>query len=105
MVAVDIFDPLNFVTVIVLAFAIVLFLAGIFTAYFGNGKSRKAGILMLICGIAIGVVWAVLSGSGTNPPLNVNLLDVFLSALGTMIAVLIGAIVALAIFLIAVMKS
>ena len=104
MVAVDIFEPLNFVTVIVLAFAIALFLAGVFTAYFGNGKSRKAGFLMLIVGLAIGIIWGVLSGGG-SAPLNVNLLDVFLSALGTMIAVLIGAIVALAIFLVAVMKS
>jgi hypothetical protein len=39
---------LAFVTILLLLFALFLFLAGIFTAYFGSGKSRAIGVLL--CG-------------------------------------------------------
>ena len=98
-------EVLDFITVIVLAFAIVMVLAGLFTAYFGNGKSRIAGVIMLIVGLIVGIVWSLLAGSGDLVKLDVNVWEVFLDALINLIGILIGALVAVAIFLVAVLKS
>ena len=100
-------EILDFVTVIVLAFAIVMVMAGVFTAYFGSGKSRTSGIIMLVAGIAVGVLWVFLcNGFGMDPIIeNVDVWNVFLGAFIDMVGVLIGAIAAVAIFLVAVLKS
>ena len=100
-------EILDFVTVIILAFAAMLVLAGLFTAYFGNGKSRTMGFLMLIGGIVVGVLWVFLChGFGSDPIIeNVAVLDVFVSALIDLVGVLIGSIIAVAIFLFAILKS
>ena len=100
-------EILDFVTVAILAFAIMMVLAGLFTSYFGSGKSRTAGFIMLIVGIAVGVLWVFLcNGFGSDPIIeNVAVLDVFLDALIDLIGVLIGAIVAVIIFLVAILKS
>lgn len=97
---------MEFVSVVVLAFAAVLLLAGLFTAYFGTGKSRTVGIIMLVAGLAVGIVWAVLcSCSGIEVFEKVPLKDTVLRALANLAGVLIGALVAVAIFLVGVMKS
>ena len=100
-------EILNFVTVIILAFAIVMVMAGLFTAYFGSGKSRTSGIIMLIAGIAVGVLWVFLcNGFGMDPIIeNVDVWNVFFSAFIDMVGVLIGAIAAVAIFLFAILKT
>ena len=98
---------MDFVTVMVLAFAIFLVLAGIFTAWFGNGKSRMAGIIMIVAGAVVGVVWALLCGAFDvmDPVIKVNVADVFVNALINFLGVLVGALVAVGIFLLAVLKS
>lgn len=98
---------LDFVTVIILAFAAMLVLAGLFTAYFGNGKSRTMGFLMLFGGIIIGVLWVFLChGFGSDPIIEgVDVWNVFLDAVINLAGALIGVIVAVAIFLVAVLKS
>lgn len=100
------FDIWNFLTVIVLVFALVMLLAGIFTAYFGSGKSRIVGVVLLLVGLIVGFAWAYLTGWSTIEPFcNVQLWDVFYTALINILAALIGALIAVAIFLVAVMKS
>ena len=98
---------LDFVTVVILAFAIMMVMAGVFTAYFGSGKSRTMGIIMLIVGIAVGILWVFLcNGFGSTPIIEgVDIWNIFYNALIDLIGVLIGAIVAVAIFLVAVLKS
>ena len=100
-------EILGFVTVVILAFAIMMVLAGLFTAYFGSGKSRTAGFIMLVVGIAVGVLWVFLcNGFGSDPIIDgVDVWNVVLSALIDLIGVLIGTIVAVAIFLVAGLKS
>lgn len=100
-------QALDFVTVIILAFAVVMVMAGVFTAYFGSGKSRTAGILMLVAGIVVGVLWVFLcNGFGMTPVIkDVDVWNVFLNALVDIAGALIGAIAAVAIFLVAVLKS
>ena len=91
----------------ILAFAFVLVLAGLFTAYFGNGKSRTAGIIMLLTGVVIGVLWVFLChGFGSDPIIEgVSIWNVFVDAIINILAAFIGAVVAVAIFLVAVLKS
>ena len=103
----DNMQVLDFVTVIILAFAAMLVLAGLFTAYFGNGKSRTMGFLMLIGGIIVGVLWVFLChGFGSTPVIEgVDVWNVFINALIDIGGALIGAIAAVAIFLVAVLKS
>ena len=100
-------EVLDFVSVIILAFAVILLLAGLFTAYFGNGKSRMTGILMLVCSIVVGILWIFLCGGfGTDAIIkDVDIWNVFLNALIYIAGALIGAIVAVGIFLVAVLKS
>ena len=100
-------DILDFVTVAILAFAIMMVLAGLFTAYFGSGKSRSAGFVMLVVGIAVGILWVFLChGFGSDPIIEgVDVWNVFFNALIDLIGVLIGTIAAVAIFLVAVLKS
>ena len=38
----------EFVSLIILVFAVVMILAGIFSAYFGKGKNRAYGIIMVV---------------------------------------------------------
>ena len=100
-------EILDFVTVIILAFAAMLVLAGLFTAYFGNGKSRTMGFLMLIGGIIVGVLWVFLChGFGSDPIITgVDIWEVFCSAIVDILGAFIGAVAAVAIFLVAVLKS
>ncbi len=93
---------LDFLTVVLIFFAIFMTLGGIFTAWFGSGKSRVAGFLILITGVVVGVVWPYLCYSGI---IDVDFTEVVTSAIIDVAAMLIGAIVAIAIFLIAILKS
>ncbi|MBE6516714.1 MAG: hypothetical protein E7Z67_00815 [Thermoplasmata archaeon] len=95
-----------FLTVAILAFALVMLLAGIFTAYFGTGKSRTIGFVLLAVGLIVGVLWVYLAGLSDIEALKVcGFTDVVLQAILDFLAIMIGAIVAVAVFLVAVMKS
>lgn len=99
-------DLMSFLTIAIFAFALIMLLAGIFTAYFGTGKSRKMGIVLLLVGLIVGGVWAYLVGfSGIEPFMNTAALDLVINSLVNLVAIIVGAIVAVAIFLVAVMKS
>ncbi len=100
------FDAMNFVSIIIIAFSVVMLLAGIFTAYFGTGKSRTVGFILLLIGVIVGGIWIYLCSAGPVDSIkDVALFDVILDALVDFAAILVGAIVAVAVFLVAVMKS
>lgn len=96
-------DIWAFLTVLVLVFALFMLLAGIFTAYFGSGKSRMIGVVLLVIGVVVGVVWVVLGGLMTT--IDVNMSDVVWNAFLNIIAAVIGALIAIGVFLLAIMKS
>lgn len=99
-------EIMAFLTVAILAFALVMLLAGIFTAYFGTGKSRTVGFILLIVGLVVGLLWIYLAGMSDIEALNVvGFKSVVFQAILDFLAIMIGAIVAVAIFLVAVMKS
>lgn len=96
---------MSFLTLVVLVFAIVMVLAGAFAAGLGSGKSRACGGAMLVIGLAVGIVWVYLNQTGVEPFCNVALWDLIYDALVNLIAILIGALVAVGIFLAVVLKS
>lgn len=99
-------DIMSFLTILIFVFAIVLIIAGVFSAYFGSGKSRTYGIIMLIVGLVVLVVWAYLVGWSDIALFNeVQTLDIMIDALISFLAILLGALVAVGIFLVTVLKS
>ncbi|MBQ2762534.1 MAG: hypothetical protein IJF47_02335 [Candidatus Methanomethylophilaceae archaeon] len=99
-------ELMSFLTIAVFAFAFIMLLAGLFTAYFGTGKSRKMGIVLLLVGLIVGGVWAYLVGfSDIEMFKDIYALDLVIDSLVNLVAIIVGAIVAVGIFLVAVMKS
>lgn len=97
---------MSFLTLVVLAFALVMLLAGVFAAGFGSGKSRACGGVMTIVGLIVGVVWVYLTGfSDISPFYEVATWDVVYNAIVNLLGVIIGALVAVGIFLVVVLKS
>ncbi len=97
-----------FLSMLTLVFAVASVIAGIFTAYFGSGKSRAVGAVLVILGLLVFVVFlwgaGVLSFMG-NPPAMLNFSGVVLKGIVAVIGAILGALVALGIFLLAIMKA
>ncbi|HEV2520541.1 MAG TPA: hypothetical protein VGX00_08030 [Thermoplasmata archaeon] len=90
----------QFGAILLLVFGLFLILAGIFTAYFGSGKSRTIGVVLLVVGVVVGILtafWYHNSTSGLTALIEESLLVI--------VAAVIGALAAIAIFLVAIMKS
>jgi len=96
----------QFLTILLLVFALFLILAGIFTAYFGSGKSRTIGVVLLVGGLVVGIAIGWLYHSGSfNGGASGQLGSLILESLLVIVAAVIGALVAIGIFLVAIMKS
>ena len=93
-----------FVTVLILVFALFMLLAGIFTAYFGSGKSRMIGVILLVVGLVVGILWVVL-GMDSVDVIDVNLSKVIWDAFLFILSGVLGALAAIGVFLVAIMKS
>jgi len=92
-----------FLTVLIMVFALFMLLAGIFTAYFGSGKSRMIGVVLLVIGLGVGMLWVVMGYSDIG--IKVDLSSVIWDAFVYIIAAIIGALAAIGVFLLAIMKS
>lgn len=93
----------NFITVLLLTFSIFMILAGAFTSYFGTGKSRAVGVILLVVGVIVAVVWLLVASIDkyTTP----GLADVIWGAFLSIVAAIIGAAIAVLVFLFAIMKT
>jgi len=102
-------DPgafITFLTDLLLTFGVFSIAAGAFTAYFGSGKSRKIGAALVVLGLVVLIMVAVMYLQNIGVPYNVDLLnDVVFPGLLHILGALVGAAVALVVFLIAIMKS
>ena len=96
-----------FLSMLMLVFAIASILAGAFTAYFGSGKSRIVGAILIIIGLIVGILFLWFAGiiplgycticwAGTG---------VIANGIAAVIGAVIGALIALGIFLLAIMKA
>jgi hypothetical protein len=90
----------GFVAILLMIFGLFLILAGAFTAYFGSGKSRTIGIGLLVFGLVVGVATAFWYHVSTG-----GLAHLVAGAFLVIIAAVLGALAAVAIFLVAIMKS
>ncbi|HEV2317432.1 MAG TPA: hypothetical protein VGV89_07660 [Thermoplasmata archaeon] len=91
----------GFLTILLLIFGLFMILAGAFTAYFGSGKSRTIGVVLLVVGLLVGILGGFWYHSMYHGALGSLVWGTFL----VLIAAAIGALVAVAIFLVAIMKS
>ena len=104
-------DPINqFLSMLTLVFAIASIVAGIFTAYFGSGKSRGVGIGLMLIGILVFVIF--LYGAGmlegiidTAPEGILDFQDTIVQGITAIFGAVVGAVIALGIFLLAIMKA
>lgn len=101
----DFWDPMNFLTVLLLVFSLLLFIAGVFTAYFGSGKSRKIGAGLLVIGLIIGILVTYVFSSYGPLDGEVNVMNVISQSIAVLLAAIIGAAIAIGLFLLAIMKS
>jgi hypothetical protein len=96
----------QFLTILLLVFGLFLILAGIFTAYFGSGKSRTIGVSLLVGGLVIGLLAAYFYHTGAlNSGNSGQLGALIVESLLVIVAAVIGALIAVGIFLVAIMKS
>ena len=95
-----------FLSMLMLVFAIASIVAGIFTAYFGSGKSRAVGAVLIIIGLIVGVLFLWFAGfldfMGTAP---LEFGGVVVDGIVAVVGAVIGALIALGIFLLAIMKA
>lgn len=97
-------EAIEFLTVLLITLGLFLVLAGIFTAYFGSGKSRTIGVVLLVVGLLVWILWVALSYA--DPALfTVGILDTIWTAFIYILAAIIGALIAIGAFLLAIMKS
>ncbi|UCF12400.1 MAG: hypothetical protein JSW06_10250 [Thermoplasmatales archaeon] len=91
-----------------LVFAIASIIAGIFTAYFGSGKSRGVGAVLIIIGLIVGVLFLWFSGVlgfMGEPIYSWAGKDIVVNSIVAVVGAVIGALIALGIFLLAIMKA
>lgn len=95
-----------FLAVLLLIFALTLFAAGVFTAYFGSGRSRAIGAGLTGGGVVIGLVVVLLFYFDILFPEEVWLWEsVVLPAIIYLAAALVGALAAVGLFIFAIMKA
>ena len=96
-------------SMLTLVFAIASIIAGLFTAYFGSGKSRAVGGILIIIGLLVFVIFLyganMLSGFLGTPEGYLNFQDTIVQGIVAIIGAIIGAAIALGIFLLAIMKA
>lgn len=101
--------PQYFLSMLMLVFAIASIIAGIFTAYFGSGKSRAVGGILIIIGLIVGFVFlwgaGVLESMIGVPSGLLNLVGTVTNGIVAVIGAIVGALIALGIFLLAIMKA
>jgi len=98
-----------FLSMLMLVFAVASIIAGIFTAYFGSGKSRAVGAILIIIGLIVFVLFMWGAGLLTSfmgaPPTLMNFKGSITNGVVAVIGAVVGALIALGIFLMAIMKA
>jgi len=97
-----------FLGMLTLVFAIASIIAGIFTAYFGSGKSRAVGAILIIIGLIVGIIFlwgANLLGFMGAPMDFMNFGGTIVNGIVAVVGAVVGALIALGIFLLAIMKA
>lgn len=99
----------QFLSMLTLIFAIASIIAGIFTAYFGSGKSRAVGGILIVIGFLVIIIFlygaGLLSSFMGSPGGILNFKDTVVQGVIAILGAVVGAAIALGIFLLAIMKA
>ena len=100
----------QFLSMLTLVFAIASVIAGIFTAYFGSGKSRVVGGILIVIGFLVFIIFlygaGLLTGFLGAPEGVLNFQGtIIIQGIIAIIGGIVGALIALGIFLLAIMKA
>ena len=98
----------QFATIFMLTFALFLVVVGVFTTYFGSGKSRKIGAGLMVGGIVLGILWVIISTWFLGEPfmpIDVEFKELIIQSVVVIVAAALGALAAIGIFLLSIMKS
>ncbi|HID25643.1 MAG TPA: hypothetical protein EYP23_04185 [Thermoplasmata archaeon] len=90
-------------SMLMLVFGLATIVAGLFTAYFGSGRSRIVGGILVIIGLIVFVLF--LGYAGVLPFLEAVFKGVVINGVLAVIGAIVGALIALGIFLVAIMKA
>jgi hypothetical protein len=92
---------------LMLAFAIASMIAGIFTVYFGSGKSKVVGAILIFLGILVFILFLWGAGVlkiGAVPDL-MDFTGIIINGIVAVAGALVGALIALGIFLLTILKT
>jgi len=100
----------QFMSMLTLVFAIASIIAGIFTAYFGSGRSRAVGGVLIVIGLLVFTVFMYGAGwldsfLGTPQLSFLVFQNLILQGIVAILGAIVGAGIALGIFLLAIMKA
>ena len=99
----------HLLSMLTLVFAIASIVAGIFTSYFGSGKSRAVGGILIVIGLIVFIIFLyganLLSGFLGTPEGILDFQGAIVQGVVSIVGALIGAGIALGIFLLAIMKA
>lgn len=92
--------------ILVLSFGLTILFCGMFTSYFGAGKSRKIGMGLVIVGLLSLFAWVTIT-FGVDVFLTLDAWDATQMAVGIagVAAGALGGLVALLLFLVAIMRA
>ncbi len=96
-------------SMLTLVFAIASIIAGVFTAYFGSGKSRGVGGILIVIGLLVFIIFlygaGILESFMGMPEGILDIQGTVVQGIVSVVGALIGAGIALGIFLLAIMKA
>lgn len=95
-----------FLSTLLISFGVFTLLAGLFTAYFGAGRSRRIGLALTIVGLLAVLIFAAFTwpiAPGAIAPVWDP--DLTVLALIAVVAAGIGAFVSMGVFLMAIMRA
>jgi len=96
----------TFILIFLMIFGLGLLIAGIFTVYFGSGKSRGIGAGLLVGGIVIALLVFFMAYKDLIYPVDIDLWeDIVFPGLVFLSAAIVGLLAAIGMFLLAIMKS
>jgi hypothetical protein len=98
-----------FMSMLTLVFAIGSIIAGIFTGYFGSGKSRVVGGILIVVGLLVSIIFLyganLLSGFLGTPEGILNFQGTIVQGVVAIVGALVGTGVAIGLFLLTIMKA
>lgn len=95
----------TFASILFLSFGLFILFAGFFTAYFGAGRSRKIGLALSMIGVLSLVVFASLVLNLFGAAAATWDLELVTRGVVAVIAAGIGALIAMTIFLVSIMRA